>query len=209
MILISMLLLVVFTMFFMVYSNPFWRVKFLRKLLRKKFGLIFFVSANDIFFKVIDFSKNTFRSGNKLYIILQDIEMYLKNVATEKQNTTEKRSGHFEIDINSIKYVEGIPCLFFDLERATPLSFSNPLPENMKLLLAEKVGAILDKEIAIAEAEALISSKKRIVMFLYILIIICAIVLVLSLMNFLQADTLGKNINNLANLITSLKNITA
>lgn len=203
MILMLIALLIIFSIFLLVYSNPFWRVKLLRKLTRKKFGLIFFVSANDIFFKVIDFSKNTFRSGNKLYIILQDMEMYLKNVATEKG------SGHFEIDINSIKYVEGIPCLFFDLERATPLSFSNPLPEDVKLLLAEKVGAILDKEIAIAEAEALISSKKRIIMFLYILIMVCAVILVLSLMNFLQADTIGKNINNLANLITSLKNITA
>lgn len=202
MILLSVLLLVIFTIFLLVYSNPFWRVKLLRKLTRKKYGLIFFVSANDIFFKIIDFSKNTFRLGKKLYIILQDLEMYFKNIVTEN------KSEHFEIEINSIKYVEGIPCLFFDLEKATPLTFSSSMPENIKELLAEKVGAIIDKEIAIAEAESLISSKKRIVLFLYLLIMICAVILVLSLMNFLQSDMLGKNINNLANMLASLKNTT-
>lgn len=185
----------------MIKTNPILRAKLMRKIRGKKYGIMFFVSGNDIYFKIKDFSKDIWKQGRKIYVCPIEFEKRLKSLDGESLKAVEA-------DERIIKYADGIPVMFFDAEKLVPLDFSSNVPEHIKKLLAEKIGAILDKEIAVAEAEALIGTRKKLMMMLYIILIVTITIAAISLFSFLQAGKDVAVLNEIKSGITELLNRT-
>ena len=176
------------------------RVKILRRITRKNYGIIKFIHSNRLIKPVItDLDKDIVRFANGVYII---------DKHSIKREGEEEPSTHI-IEEHKIKFEEGVPTIYYDIGDIMPIDFEShheKTPETDKFRLPTQVSATLNKEIAVEKAKVMRAFKSRQDMMM--LVILCLLVLSLYF-SYTQSTNSQKdteNINSMRDSVNSLKN---
>jgi hypothetical protein len=177
--------------------DPFYKVKFLRKLKRKPLGIAFFFAGNELFYKIIDLSKDVVRVKGGVFLNIPEFHYVLKQKVEGKEPTPEL--------IQDLHYKDGIPCVFYDFRSLTPLVFEKTLEKADKTIFAlpEQVEAILRKELVLTEAEILNLQKKKITNLLYIILFITAITLAFAFLSYSEIQNVSRISKTILNVTTA------
>jgi hypothetical protein len=179
-----------------VAFDPFQKTKFLRKIKRKPLGIAFFFTGNELFYKIIDLSKDVVKLKQGVFLNIPETNYVLKDFIKEKIEGKPVQEL-----IKQLYYKDGVPCVFYDFRSITPVVFEKTLDKTF-FALPEQVQAILQKEIVLSEAEILNLQKKKITNLLYIILFVSAITLAISFISFSE-------IQNVSRITKQILNVTA
>jgi len=146
-----------------------FRIKIMRKLTKKNYGMVKFVHSNKLIKPVIaNLDNDIIRFGEGLYILD-------KNTIKREGTTTPSSDIVRE---NIIKFEEGIPTIYYDITDIMPIDFANSVKkvegESDRFRLPSQVSATLNKEIAVEKAKIMKAFRTR--QSLFMLIIVALIV---------------------------------
>jgi hypothetical protein len=109
---------------------------------------------------------------------------------------------HCEFHPKEIDFRSGVPVVFLDIEDMMPMYLTNEkLDQEPKSRNPYQVEAVLGKEIAAAELEALKMTKKNIQMMLILLAVMGVIVIGVSYMGYDNTQKIGSMVYNLTQRI--------
>lgn len=204
------------------YFNTFRFVSFKRSIQRKNFGIVYFVTKGKALFPVIkDFNKDIirthkgvwfFRAGSiyrqvdKEQNMTQTIEDGVVSIDYEKskmwglhketRNTFAKH--HYKFTPNDIEFRQGCPIVFLDIDDMVPLHLEgDALVEEPKSRNPYQVEAVLGKEVAAAELEAIKMTKKNMQYLLIAVILLVIVGIAISVMTMNKVNTVGEMVYNL------------
>jgi len=140
------------------------KVKFMRKMLKRPYGIVYFKLKKTLYPKIMDFSKDSATVNGGFYILEKD------SIVIQKDGT--KKNYKIE-DFQS--WNEGYPILFFDVNDCIPLRFEHDLDRGeVTRPHPQAIQAIIKKELQAAEAE--IMRKQRSVLFRIMVVVLIAAV---------------------------------
>jgi hypothetical protein len=166
--------------------DPFQKVKFLRKIKRKPLGIAFFFTGNELFYKIVDLSKDVIKLKEGVFLNIPEMNYVLKDFIKEKIEGKPTQEL-----IKQLYYKDGVPCVFYDFRSITPVVFEKTLDKTF-FALPEQVQAILQKEIVLSEAEILNLQKKKITNLLYIILFVSVITLAISFISFNEIQNVSR-----------------
>lgn len=210
-------LLVPFTLLGLIFGiflgyfrfNPFRWAKFKRQVLRRNYGIVNFISANgSIFPKIMNFSGDLFKLKNSMYILQND---FVYRIIKEEDSGTEKieeiidKAGnkrkvrlHTRIDETMVRYMEGIPIIFFDINNMLPRRIEGQKYDDT---LASKnpimVQTAIDKEREALKLEVLKSKWKDMKIFFIVIIMLVIVAIAVSAVTFQQVNNVGMLASNI------------
>lgn len=125
------------------------RVKLLRAILKKNIGFVKFVMSGKIIKPVlVNLDNDIIRFGDGIYIINKD---WIK-----RETFGQEGYSHKKIDQEMIKYEEGIPTIYFDVDDIMPIDFDISNKNTIeKYRIPSQVSATLNKEIAVEKAKVM------------------------------------------------------
>lgn len=180
----------------LLFSN--WKIKLLRKMTRKNFGIMKFIFPKNIIKPiVVDFDKDIIRFKKGTYFIEDSAIKIEKETEPAKEIPIKEENLFFE---------EGIPTIYFDVNDCAPVTFTNEKTE-IKYRLPTRISATLDKEIAIEKARAMKAFASKQNIMLIVLIAMAGLSLYFSYSNYTQLDrmkTLTTDLSRLTSIITEL-----
>lgn len=139
------------------------RIKILRALTKKNIGYVKFITSRKIIKPVIaNLDKDIIRFGEGIYIV---------NKKFIKRESPDDTYAYYPIDPERVKYEEGIPVIYFDIDDIMPLDFDYPDKEEQeKFRIPSQVSATLNKEIAVEKAKVMNAFASRQNIFMIIVI---------------------------------------
>jgi hypothetical protein len=159
--------------------SPDIRIKIMRKLLKKNYGLIYIRSYGKALYPMVkDFSNAIIKTKTGIWIV-EENKVYRLVKSDLGGKTIKSKKFKWNVLPEDISYRGGIPCLFLDIEDMKPLKFEND-PWDEQTRNPTQVEATLSKEIVAIEARAQRNSNKMIqklktLMILLLLFVIIAI----------------------------------
>jgi hypothetical protein len=138
-----------------MFSGNF-RVKILKRLTRRNYGYVRFLSSNRLIKTVVaNLDKDVVKFGDGIYLIDK------QSIKREGEDTPSSDV----IDESKIKFEEGISTIYYDIDDIMPIDFDtsrkNPLAQEDKFRLPTQVSATLNKEIAVEKAKAMKAFKTQ------------------------------------------------
>jgi heme/copper-type cytochrome/quinol oxidase subunit 2 len=177
-----------------------FRVKLLRRMTRRNYGVIKFIHSNRLIKPVIaNLDQDIVRFADGIYII---------DKHSIKREGEEEPSNH-KIEEHKIKFEEGIPTIYYDIGDIMPVDFQGQekTPETERFRLPTQVSATLNKEIAVEKAKVMKAFKRTQDMMM--LAILCLLVLSVYFSYTLYSNS-QKNtdtINSVKGSMDSLKSL--
>jgi len=182
-----------------------FRVKIMRRLTRKNYGMVKFIHSNKLIKPVIaNLDSDIVRFADGVYIL---------DKQTIKREGTETPSSDI-IQENVIKFEEGIPTIYYDLTDIMPVDFTSSVKkiegEPDRFRLPSQVSATLNKEIAVEKAKIMKAFRTRQSMFMLIIIALIVINVYFSYSTYtnnknmmIKMDNVNSGMNALRGLIPS------
>ena len=187
-----------------LFASSF-RVKILRRITRKNYGMVKFIHSNKLIKPVIaNLDSDIIRFGDGVYIL---------DKQTIKREGTDTPSSDMILE-NVIKFEEGIPTIYYDITDIMPVDFANSVKraesESDRFRLPSQVSATLNKEIAVEKAKIMQAFKSRQSMYMLIIIALLVINVYFTYNMFsnnkdmvIKIDNVNTNMNALRGLIPS------
>lgn len=194
-----------------IYFNPFQWVQLKRNFTKKNYGIVYFTSRGRALYpKIVNFGEDVLRKNDGLWVLYEgaiyrqvgkeepqgtetktiEIQEH-KGKIFRQPKTTAKVKLHKEIKSGEIEYRQGVPVMFLDIEDMLPLRL---LSEKMTLPITRNpymIEAVLGKEVAAAELEALKMTKKSLKMLIMITAVLVIITLALVAINWMDTQRVG------------------
>ena len=147
------------------------RIKMMRKLTGRNYGVIKFIHSNRLIKPVIaNLDQDIIQFSGGVY--------FLDKQAIKREGKDELSNGI--IHESKIKFEEGIPTVFYDITDIMPVNFESAIPrdettDDDKFRLPTQVSATLNKEIAVEKAKIMKSFKSQQSLMLVIILALVAI----------------------------------
>lgn len=173
------------------------RIKMLRALTKKNIGFVKFITSRKIIKPVIaNLDRDIIRFGEGIYIV---------NKKFIKRESPDDTYSYYPIDPERVKYEEGIPVIYFDIDDIMPLDFNYPNAEEQdKFRIPSQVSATLNKEIAVEKAKVMNAFASRQNIFMIIVIGALLISLYLVWSNYNTTKELKKIIEPMKSEVSSV-----
>jgi len=174
-----------------IFSTSF-RIKLLRRLMRKNYGFVKFLYGNKVIKTIMaNLDRDTIEFEDGIYFVNQG------NIKSEK---SEKIAGQV-ISPPTIHYEEGIPAIYYDVNDAIPIDFKEN-PETAFVRLPKQISATLNKEIAVEKAKVMSAFKSRANILLIIILIVCVVNIYFCYSFYSQIGDIDGAIAEIRNLAT-------
>ncbi len=175
------------------------RIKILRRLTKRNYGIIKFIHSNRLIKPVItNLDKDIVRFADGVYII---------DKQSIKREGEEEPSTH-NIEEHKIKFEEGIPTIYYDIGDIMPIDFEShheKTPETDKFRLPTQVSATLNKEIAVEKAKVMRAFKSRQDMMMMVILVLLVLSLYFSYTQYSNSQNSVSTMNGLKSSVDSLK----
>lgn len=185
---------------FGIFLTPNGKIKLLRKMTKQNYGYVKFITSNKVIKTIVaNLNDDIIKFGNGIYFINR--KMIKKHVENEVPSI-------IPIDENAIKYEDGIPTIYFDVDDIIPLDFSN-IEKDMdeKFRLPSQVSATLNKEIAVEKAKIMNAFKRQQNILMIVIVVALLILLYLTYTDFTRLKTMSKTISGMNDALNSIKAI--
>ena len=162
-----------------------FKIKMMRKLLKKPYGLANFRVGRTVYTKIVNFSKDTIVWGDGFYI-------FDKNAITIEKNAGKTKEKNVYNTNSWAHWEEGFPVIEFDANSCTPRYWSenkNNLPTSQAIQATNK------KWIAATEAEIMRKQKNKLLMAIMIGIVMSVVTMGVAIMVYNNVNSLGATIN--------------
>lgn len=170
-----------------IFIDPWYRCKIMRKMTKRNYGIVFFVSkANKIVSKIKDFDAGLIWKKNECWILTKGAVYQLSK---DSDQLVEK--GKIESD-KIVSLVETVPVLFVDLDSMEPLS----LIAGKEPIRPEEIGANLKSWADNQLAKALFI-RKSLDMYFIIVIIASIASAAIGFMALTKIDELNTKIDTI------------
>lgn len=179
------------------YFNPYRRIKLMRALLKKNYGIVRLRINESTYVPLIkNLNQDMLKIGNGHYVI-QNGRIYRQAVdeSTGKTELSEEQIAKFSFE-------EGVPTMFLDKNDLRPLRFENEPMETEGVRNPFQIEATLQKEIAAAEAEALKMVKSKVERLVMISMIATVLVLGITLYTLFNINTMAEQMQK---VVTSIQ----
>ena len=186
------------------YFNTFRFVSLKRNLTRKNLGIVYFVTKGKALFPVIkDFDKDIIRTHKGIWFfrggsIYRQADKEQPDSEIEHRAKTFGVKFHVKLTPDDIEFRQGCPVVFLDIDDMVPLRLKNELldmePDSRN---PYQVEAVLGKEVAAAELEAIKMTKKNMQMLLILAIILVVVSVGISVMTMNKVDAVTGMVYNL------------
>ena len=175
------------------------RIKILRRLTKRNYGIIKFIHSNRLIKPVItNLDKDIVRFADGVYII---------DKQSIKREGEEEPSTH-NIEEHKIKFEEGIPTIYYDIGDIMPIDFEShheKTPETDKFRLPTQVSATLNKEIAVEKAKVMKAFKSRQDMMMMAILCLLVLSVYFSYTLYSNSQKNTDSINSMKGSVDSLK----
>ena len=169
--------------------DPMFRVRQLRRFLRKNYLVLYFVSKDGktILPRVINADDDTFMHKGALYVVEKG-KIWRRMQGEAGSAAVELKEGGFNFNPTEgerpVRYEEGVPVIYMDNEHIKPLQFSN---EEAKVT-PSGVGSAVNAWISNQIAKGLVGENKYLTIGL---IVIGLLVLISAFFSYQANDQLG------------------
>ena len=173
-----------------------------RRFSNKNLGIIMFRGhGRSVFPIVVNFDIDLFRLNGAVYII-EKSKIY--------RQVGDERSYKSEIDPKKMTFNQGCPIIFLDLNDIVPLGLENEENSAKIARSPQDIEAVLSKERAAMEAEALHNKSqdfKKIITLLYVTILISVIAMAAAAFCAVQIGQLGTLVSGDSNTLAVIKDL--
>jgi hypothetical protein len=207
-----------------IYFNTFRWVQMKRSITKKNHGIIYFMSRGKALYpKVVNFGNDVIRTHKGLWVLYEGAiyRQVIKEEGQQSENadiagTMEMSIGepkgrlglfhktvkkvtvriHKKITDEDFKYRQGIPIMYLDIEDMIPMRL---MSEKMDLPITRNpymIEAVLGKEVAAAELEALKMTKKSIKMLIMVTAVLVIMAIAIGALTYFNTDTIGVRLYN-------------
>lgn len=158
------------------------KVKLMRKLLKKPYGIAYFKMKNTLYPKVMNFAKDSVNVNNGFYVmdkgsIIVEVEGVKKEFKLQEYQS----------------WKEGYPILFFDVNDCIPLRFENDMRSENDRVHPQAIQAIIKKELQAAEAEIMRKQRSTLFKIMVVVMLIAVLGFVFSLYTWLDVGRIIKH----------------
>jgi len=177
------------------------RIKLMRRLTGRNYGYVKFIYSNRLIKPIIvNLDNDIIRSLEGIYLI---------NKSRIKREGNEAVSSD-RISDNNIKFEEGIPTIYYDVQDMIPVDFSNS-PANLddKFRLPTQVSATLNKEISVEKAKIMKAFKSQQNLMMVIIIGMLLVIMYFTYTTYNGEQTSAATINNLNSAVQTLRDTIA
>ena len=205
------------------YFNTFRLTSFLRQTLRKNYGIVYFYTKGKALMpKIVNFSKDILRTDKGLWVLYEGA--IYRQVGREESQSNENVQQpiqqievdqprgrfsfrkpkplvvnvrlHRQIAAHDINYRQGVPIMFLGTEDMIPKYLADEFTTRI-VRNPQMVEAVLGKEVAAAELEALKMTKKTIKWLIIAGIIMSLIGVGISYITLTKVQAVGDMVYNL------------
>jgi hypothetical protein len=156
-----------------------FKVKLLRKLTKRPYGLAKFKVGRTLYSKVVRFDKDSTEWMGGKYVFDKGL------IHIEKSGNKKTFNGQsFET------WEEGYPIIYFDAKSAVPTAFISE--KDQRLPTAKAIQQTIKKEIATFEAEMMRKTRSKLMLGIMIVLIISLVAIGVSAMGYLEAGKVGQ-----------------
>lgn len=192
-----------------ILFNKELKVKLMRVITKKNYGLVYFVSKGKTVFETIaNLSNSLFRYRDRIFYFIGGTIYVLKPKVVkgvDMSSLNRKKMSEPEIQKYIIKKIEidaknmkqtliGIPVIFFDYDDMAPLNIVKGEPDT-KFRDSKFVASILDNEIEIERRKAMNADKKKMNREFMFTMIAIGLIGILVAAQFMMLSNMNKKIN--------------
>jgi len=175
------------------------RIKIMRRLTGRNYGVVKFIHSSRLIKPVIaNLDNDIIKFSNGIYMVDKN------NIKREGESA---HSSDF-IEDSKIKFEEGVPTIYYDIEDIIPVDFANRIEKARgedKFRLPTQVSATLNKEIAVEKEKIMNSFSGRQNMAMILILVLVAVNIYLTWSIFSSQDNMNAAISSLNTAVSSLK----